>query len=72
MRLQLLRRDAGDQPRGPRVMWQGQPGRVGDIGDWTVTDLCGQQAAVQWETPIKELPPDTLLGQTGQDMDPAC
>lgn len=53
-------------------MWQGQPGRVGDIGDWTVTDLCGQQAAVQWETPIKELPPDTLLGQTGQDMDPAC
>lgn len=46
--------------------------RVGDIGDQTVTDLGGEQAAVQWETPIMELPPDTLLGQTGWDMDPAC
>lgn len=34
------------------------------MGDGTVTDLGGQSAAVQWETPIRELPPNTLLGQT--------
>lgn len=33
------------------------------MGDQTVTELGGQQAAVQWETPIRELPPDTLLAK---------
>lgn len=32
-------------------MCQGQPWRVGDMGDQTITDLGGHQAAVQWETP---------------------
>lgn len=33
------------------------------MGDQTVTELGGQQAAVQWETPIRELPLDTLLAK---------
>lgn len=33
------------------------------MGDQTVTELGGQQAAVQWETPIRELPLDILLAK---------
>lgn len=42
------------------------------MGDRTVTELGGQQAVSSGRPPMRELPQDSLPGQTGWDMVPAC